>query len=81
MTIPPIGGEIMVEIGDVDKKILKALMEFTKPVRCKDIAMKAGLETRSVIGRMRKLVRLGLVERPERGKYIITEEGRKTAQE
>ncbi|GEM_PF-1426042 len=75
------GEDLMSEITDADKKILKALTEFTEPAGCKEIAAKAGLETRSVIGRMRKLVRLGLVSRPEKGKYIITDEGKKVARE
>ncbi|RLE79056.1 MAG: hypothetical protein DRJ52_09215 [Thermoprotei archaeon] len=57
-------------------KILKALAEFTEPATCKQISEKSGVPVKSVIGKMRALVRAGYVERPEKGKYIITDKGK-----
>jgi len=57
--------------------ILKALSTFTEPASCKEIAEKAGLETRKVTGKLRTLLRHGFVEKPVKGKYVITERGRK----
>lgn len=63
-------------LDDVDKKILSALTEFSEPAGCKQIAEKAGLETRKVMGKLRFLLKNGYVERPIKGKYIITEKGK-----
>jgi len=62
---------------EVDKAILRALREIGGPAKPKDIAERAGLDARRVAAKMRKLVRLGLVERSEEGLYSITENGLK----
>jgi len=56
--------------------ILKALAEFEGPATCKEIAEKTGINVRRVTGKMRGLLNAGYVERPERGKYIITDKGK-----
>ncbi len=56
--------------------ILKALSEIGGPASCKEIAEKAGLPVRKVVGKMRGLVNRGYVERVGEGKYAITEKGK-----
>ena len=68
-------------LDEVDKAILKALKEIGGPAKPKDIAAHAGLDARRVAAKMRKLRRLGLVERLEEGLYKLTEEGEKVASE
>ena len=63
-------------LDETGKTILKALVAFSEPVGCKQIAEKAGLETRKVMGKLRSLLKNGYVERPIKGKYIITEKGK-----
>lgn len=37
---------------------------------------KAGLDTRKVIGKLRALYKNGFVDRPVKGKYVITNKGK-----
>ncbi|ALL01216.1 hypothetical protein Pyrde_1168 [Pyrodictium delaneyi] len=66
---------------EIDITILRALKEIGGPAKPKDIAEKAGLDARRVAAKMRKLLRLGLVERSEEGLYSITESGLKVIEE
>jgi len=66
---------------EIDIEILRALKEIGGPAKPKDIAEKAGLDARRVAAKMRKLLRLGLVERSEEGLYSITESGLKVIEE
>jgi len=52
--------------------ILKALVDFSEPAGCKQIAEKAGLDTRKVMGKLRALYKNGFIDRPVKGKYVIT---------
>lgn len=63
-------------LDETGKAILKALTEFTEPAGCKQIAEKAGLDTRKVMGKLRTLLRHGYVKRPVKGKYVVTEKGK-----
>ncbi len=63
-------------LDDTGKAILKALAEFTEPAGCKQIAEKVGLDVRKVTAKLRSLLKNGYVERPTKGKYVITEKGR-----
>jgi len=63
-------------LDDTAKAILKALAEFSEPAGCKEIAEKAGLDVRKVTGKLRSLLKNGYVERPVKGKYVITDKGR-----
>lgn len=65
------------EVDEVGVKILKALAEMNSPARCGEIAKKAGIPTCKVTGKLRSLANKGLVERPEKGKYLISEAGLK----
>jgi len=65
------------EVDDVGMKILKALAEINGPARCGEIAKKAGIPTCRVTGKLRSLTNKGLVEKPEKGKYLISESGLK----
>ncbi len=64
-------------LDEVDLAILRALAELGRPARPREIAERAGLDARRVAAKMRKLRRLGLVERLEEGVYAITDEGLK----
>jgi len=64
-------------VDEVSLAILRVLAKFKKPARCKQIAEKADLPTKKVVGKMRGLVNKGLVERPEPGAYVITAKGKK----
>lgn len=55
--------------------ILKALASSDKSVGCAKIAEGAGLSMRKVTGKLRRLLDKGLVERPEKKVYRITEGG------
>ena len=68
----------MVELDEVRKAILAALATMEKPAGCGEIAKKADLPTPKVVGKMRGLLRDGLVERSLKGKYVISAEGRET---
>ena len=65
-------------LDEVDLAILRALAELGRPARPREIAERAGLDARRVAAKMRKLRRLGLVERLEEGVYAITDEGLKS---
>ncbi|KSW12237.1 hypothetical protein CF15_05650 [Pyrodictium occultum] len=67
-------------LDEIDLAILRALKEIGGPARPKEIAERAGLDARRVAAKMRKLVRLGLVERTGEGLYSITEEGARQAE-
>jgi len=66
-------------IDEEARAILKALAKFKKPASCSEIAEKAGLPAKKVVGKMRGLLNKGLVERPKAGVYVITAEGKKLA--
>ena len=68
-------------LDEVDLAILRVLAETNRPMRPKEIAERAGLAARRVAAKMRKLRRLGLVERVEEGVYRITEEGRRALEQ
>lgn len=63
-------------LDEIDKKILSALTTFSEPTGCKQIAEKIGLDVRKVMGKLRFLLKNGFVERPVKGKYLITEKGK-----
>jgi len=65
------------DLDDIQKKILKALSTMKEPAGCGEIAKAAGLPTPKVTGKLRGLKSRGLVDSPVKGKYVITEEGKK----
>lgn len=73
--MPPCGKR-PIPLDETGKTILKALADFTEPAGCKQIAEKAGLDVRKVTAKLRSLLKNGYVERPVKGKYIITEKGK-----
>lgn len=50
-----------VKLDEVGKAILKALVQLRDPAGCGEIATKAGLPTPKVTGKMRGLLKGGLV--------------------
>ena len=62
---------------DVGKAILKALAQLNAPAGRGEIATQAGLPTPKVTGKMRGLLKEGLVATPLKGKYTLTQHGRR----
>jgi len=65
---------------DMNKEILKALIEIGKPASSKEIAEKIGVPTSKVSCRLNPLKKKGFLESPEKGKWFVTEEGRKAVE-
>ena len=57
----------MVELDEMREAILTALVTMEEPAGCGQIAKKADLPTPKVVGKMRGLLKDGLVERPVKG--------------
>ena len=68
-------------LDELDVKILQAMAEVGQPLRPREIAERIGEDGRRVAAKMRKLVRLGLVERNEEGRYTITDAGRQVVEQ
>ncbi|WP_048191873.1 winged helix-turn-helix transcriptional regulator [Pyrolobus fumarii] len=68
-------------LDELDIKILKALAEAGTALRPKEIAERIGEDGRRVAAKMRKLVRLGYVERLEDGRYQITDAGKQAVEQ
>jgi predicted transcriptional regulator len=66
----------MSELTDEQKAILNALTKLADPSGCKVIGEAADIPWRTVMARLRGLKNAGLVEAPEKGKYVITEKGK-----
>jgi|UniRef100_A0A7V3KMP1 Mn-dependent DtxR family transcriptional regulator len=64
---------------DMEKKILGVLKNASQPMGCGDIAKALNVEVAKVMGKLRGMKTKGLVDSPEKGKYVITEEGKKVA--
>ncbi|MEO0246572.1 MAG: winged helix-turn-helix domain-containing protein [candidate division WOR-3 bacterium] len=62
---------------DTIKKILEILKNATNPMGCAEIGKAAGLSTNQVMAKLRSMKTKGLVESVEKGKYVITDAGRK----
>lgn len=62
---------------EVGKAILKALVALKEPAGCGDIGKKANLPVPKVMGKLRGLLKEGLVETPVKGKYVVTQKGKK----
>ncbi|MGB9823941.1 MAG: winged helix-turn-helix domain-containing protein [Candidatus Hydrothermia bacterium] len=58
-------------------KILEVLQNASQPMGCGEIGKAAGLETAKVMAKLRSMKTKGFVDSPEKGKYVITEEGKK----
>ncbi len=61
--------------SDLNKEILKALKELGREATSKEIAEKIGVQTSKVSCRLAPLRRKGLLDSPEKGKWVITEKG------
>lgn len=62
---------------DMDKKILGVLANSQTPMGCGEVAKALGVEVAKVMAKLRSLKNKGLADSPEKGKYVITEEGKK----
>ncbi|MCS7102487.1 MAG: winged helix-turn-helix transcriptional regulator [Candidatus Korarchaeum sp.] len=61
-----------VKLDELSKKILDAMKKLGKPVKCGDIAKEVGVPVQQVTGKMRSLVKSGLVRKGEGGTYNLT---------
>ncbi len=68
----------MSELTDEQRKILDALTKMAEPGGCKVIGEAADIPWRTVMGQLRGLKKEGLVDTPVKGKYVITEKGKKS---
>ncbi len=68
-------------LDEIDKSILKVLACSETPLTARDIASKINVDVRKIAAKLRKLRNRGLIEVPERGRYKITEEGKKLIKE
>lgn len=68
----------MSELTDQQRKILNALTKMAEPGGCKVIGETADIPWRTVMSQLRGLKKGSLVDTPEKGKYVITEKGRKS---
>lgn len=62
---------------DMNKAILKAFAEIGRPAKAKEIAEVLGVPASKVSCRLAPLKKKGLLDSPEKGVYVITEEGKK----
>ncbi len=62
---------------DMNRAILRALADLGRPAKSKEIAEKIGVPTSKVSCRLAPLRKKGLIDSPEKGLYVITEEGKK----
>lgn len=60
-----------VESDELSKKILDAMKKLGKPAKCGDIAKELGISVQQVTGKMRSLVKSGLVKKGEGGTYSL----------
>lgn len=63
-------------LNDDQIAILRALYNLNQPSGCKEIGEAAGMPWRSVMGKLRGLKNEGLVETPEKSKYVISDKGK-----
>ncbi|HUS78337.1 MAG TPA: hypothetical protein VM050_06730 [Patescibacteria group bacterium] len=66
----------MSELTDEQRAILKALTKIAEPSGCKVIGEAADIPWRTVMSRLRGLKKDGLVDSPEKGKYVVTDKGK-----
>jgi len=60
-----------VKLDDLSKKILDAMKKLGRPVKCGEIAKELGVPVQQVTGKMRSLVKSGLVKKAEEGTYKL----------
>ncbi len=58
-------------LDDLSRKILDAMKKLGKPAKCGDIAKELGVPVQQVTGKMRSLVKSGLVRKGEGGTYSL----------
>lgn len=68
---PVEGGKEGERLDDLSKKILDTMKKLGKPVKCGDIAKELGVPVQQVTGKMRSLMRSGLVRKGEGGTYTL----------
>ncbi len=60
-----------VKLDDLSKKILDAMKKLGRPAKCGEIAKELGVPVQQVTGKMRSLVKSGLVKKAEEGTYKL----------
>lgn len=64
-------------ISPVKRLILETMWVIDKPSKATEIAKETGVSFPSVMMHIIGLTRMGLIESPEKGHYVITEKGKK----
>jgi predicted transcriptional regulator len=59
------------KLDDLSKKILDAMKKMGRPAKCGEIAKELGVPVQQVTGKMRSLVKSGLVKKAEEGTYKL----------
>jgi len=65
-------------ISPIKRLIIETLWMLDKPAKTNEIAKETGLAFRQVMMHLMGLTRMGYLESPEKGIYIITDKGKKT---
>ncbi len=68
-----------ISLTEEQQQILKALAEAAEPIACKDISESTGIPSKSVSCRLKSLRNKGLVDSPQRCRYVATDSGRSVA--
>lgn len=63
------------ELDTVSMGILRALKDASTPAGCGDVAKQMGVPSSQVVCRMAPLRKRGLIDSPEKSKYVITPAG------
>ena len=59
------------KLDDLSKKILDVMKKMGRPTKCGEIAKELGVPVQQVTGKMRSLVKSGLVKKAEEGTYKL----------
>ncbi|MCC6029125.1 MAG: helix-turn-helix domain-containing protein [Candidatus Korarchaeum sp.] len=59
------------KLDDLSKKILDVMKKMGRPAKCGEIAKELGVPVQQVTGKMRSLVKSGLVKKAEEGTYKL----------
>lgn len=65
-------------ISPIKRLIIETMWMLDKPTKTNEIAKETGLAFRQVMMHLMGLTRMGYLESPEKGVYVLTEKGKKT---
>jgi len=65
-------------ISPIKRLIIETMWMLDKPIKANEITKETGLAFRQVMMHLIGLTRMGYLESPEKGIYVVTEKGKKT---